>query len=205
VIGKRKENGMRTKLIAKSAVVVVVLALSALILSACGSPKAPQYLGGGNGGGSRAQRTILGPSSPIEGAVGSATWVAAQFVAINWSLNPNWPSAQYAYVLERPYLTSSMNAANTAQAARPVPSTETLKWQQDVKFKAGAYALVNASWVVTTAGVTSTRCVVQVSFSLGATTNGLEGETVGPANVYAFRMEKIGGTWLVASGPLQPE
>ena len=98
-----------------------------------------------------------------------------------------------------------MNSANAAQAARPVPATELGKWQQEVRFKAGTYAQVTASWVVTDAGVTTTTCVVEVAFLLGTTTAGVRNPVVGPVNTYAFQMQKIGSTWYVASPPQQPE
>jgi hypothetical protein len=189
------------KLMQKSAVIVTILTLSALALAACGTSKPPQYLGGGNGGGSSTS-TTLGASNP---SVDSVTWVAAQYVAINWSLNPTWPDPNYFYVLERPYVTPAMNTTDNAQAARPVSASVTAKWHQDVKFKVGSYALVSASWIVQDAGVTPTTCIVEVDFLLGTTTDGTENPTVGSVNTYAFRMQKIGGTWFVASGPQQPE
>lgn len=204
MIRKRNETGMRTKLVGKSVVIIAVFALSALTLDACGTSKPPQYFGGGNGGGSTTTTTPA-TSNPSVGAVDSVTWVAAQYVAINWSLNPTWPNPNYFYVLERPYLTPAMNTADNAQAQRPVSASVTAKWQQDVRFKAGSYALVTASWIVQDAGITATTCIVEVDLLLGTTTAGVKNPTIGSVNIYAFRMQKVGGTWFVASGPQQPE
>ncbi|MHB1702583.1 MAG: hypothetical protein ACYCSN_21115, partial [Acidobacteriaceae bacterium] len=113
--------------------------LAGLVLAACGTAKPPTYQGGGNGGGqstttttpssssattplpssSLPSTTPFNPRSPI-GAVHSPQWVAAQYVALNWSLDPTWPNSNYAYVLTRPYLTPAMNAYYTRQAARPL-------------------------------------------------------------------------------------
>ncbi len=111
----------------------------------------------------------------------------------------------YAYVLDRPYVTSAMNAYDARQAARPVPAPAVTKWKQEVRFKVGSYALVTSAFVVTDAGVTPTTCVVNVSFLLGTTQNGERQSTSGGTIVSAFRMQKIGGTWYVASEPLLPQ
>jgi hypothetical protein len=192
--------------IRKTGVAISVALLCALSLAACGTAKAPTYRGGGNGG-AQATTTTTAPtksSSPV-GAADSPTWVAAQYVAIAWSLDPTWPDMNYAYVLERPYLTPAMNAYDVAQAARPALAPVVEKWQQDVQFKAGAYALVSNAWVVTDAGVTATTCVVEVDFLLGTTQDDVEQGTVGSTLTYAFQMQKIGDTWYVASQPQQPQ
>jgi hypothetical protein len=137
--------------------------------------------------------------------VDSPTYVAAQYVAIAWSLDPAWPDMNYAYVLERPYLTPAMNAYDVRQAARPTLAPVVAKWKLDVQFKAGSYAQVTNAWVVTDAGVTTTTCVVEVSFLLGTTQDGVEQGTSGITLVYAFQMQKIGATWYVASQPQQPQ
>ncbi len=201
----------------KAVTAIIVMLVSALVLAACGTTKPPPtYQGGGNGG---AQSTTTAPSStssslpsaapfnpnsPI-GAVNSPTWVAAQYVAIAWSLDPTWPDLNYAYVLTRPYLTPAMNAYYARQAARPTQAPVVAKWKQEVRFKAGSYALVTAAFIVTDAGITPTTCVVNVDFLLGTTLDGARQGTAGSTIVDAFRMQKIGGTWYVASGALLPQ
>lgn len=143
-------------------------------------------------------------SRPI-GSPNSPQWVAAQYVAINWSLNPTWPDLNYAYTLTRPYLTPAMNAYYARQAAHPLPTPVVAKWKQEVRFKAGSYALVTAAFIVTDASVTPTTCVVNVDFLLGTTQNGARQGTAGSTIVDAFRMQKIGGTWYVASAALLPQ
>jgi hypothetical protein len=197
--------------IRKTGAAIAVALLCALSLAACGTAKAPTYRGGGNGG---AQATTTTPSSssttpttsssPI-GAADSPTWVAAHYVAIAWSLDPTWPDMNYAYVLERPYLTPAMNAYDVAQAARPALAPVVEKWQQDVQFKVGSYALVSNAWVVIDAGVTATTCIVEVDFLLGTTQVGVQQGTVGSTLTYAFQMQKIGSTWFVASQPQVPQ
>jgi hypothetical protein len=196
----------------KTGAAISVALLCAVTLAACGTTEPPPtYQGGGNGG---AQATTTTPSSsstaPVTssspvGATGSPTFIAAQYVTVAWSLDPTWPNLNYAYVLERPYLTPAMNAYDVRQAARPTLAPVVAKWKLDVQFKAGAYALVSNAWVVTDAGVTATTCVVEVSFLLGTTQDGVEQGTVGSAVVYAFQMQKIGDKWYVASQPQQPQ
>jgi hypothetical protein len=196
----------------KTGAAISVALLCAVTLAACGTTKPPPtYQGGGNGG---AQATTTTPSSssttpatsssPV-GAVDSPTYVAAQYVGVAWSLDPTWPNENYAYVLERPYLTPAMNAYDVRQAARPTLAPVVAKWKLDVQFKAGSYAQVTNAWVVTDAGVTTTTCVVEVSFLLGTTQDGVEQGTSGITLVYAFQMQKIGATWYVASQPQQPQ
>jgi len=199
---------------------VTAVLLSGVVLAACGTAKPPTYQGGGNGG---AQSTTTTPTTtpsnssttttiprwssllPV-GSPHSPTWVAAQYVAINWSLDPTWPNMDYAYVLTRPYLTPAMNAFYTRQAARPpLGGLVAARWKQDVRFKVGSYALVTAAFIVTDAGVTPTTCVVNVDFLLGATQNGVRAGTAGGTIVDAFRMQRIGGTWYVASPPQLPQ
>jgi hypothetical protein len=196
----RKETRVTRRSIARLVGTLTLITTCALAFDACGTPATPHYQGGGNGGASTTS------TSPSQGGPSSAaTKVASQFVALNWSSDPTWPDANYVYALERPYVTPAMNAANAAQAARPVPATELDRWQQDVRFKAGTYAEVAASWVVADAGVTPTTCVVEVDFLLGTTTAGVRNPVVGPVNTYAFQMRRIGSTWYVASPPQQPE
>jgi hypothetical protein len=137
--------------------------------------------------------------------VDSPTYVAAQYVGVAWSLDPTWPNENYAYVLERPYLTPAMNAYDVRQAARPALPPVVAKWKLDVQFKAGSYAQVSNAWIVKDAGVTATTCVVEVSFLLGTTQDGVEQGTVGSSITYAFQMQRIGATWYVASQPQQPQ
>jgi hypothetical protein len=192
----------------RTAITIAVTLTCGFVLAACGTTKPPPtYQGGGNGGAASTTTTSTTPvtsSSPV-GAVDSPTYVAAQYVAIAWSLDPAWPDMNYAYVLERPYLTPAMNAYDVRQAARPTLAPVVAKWKLDVQFKAGSYAQVTNAWVVTDAGVTTTTCVVEVSFLLGTTQDGVEQGTSGITLVYAFQMQKIGATWYVASQPQQPQ
>jgi len=207
---------------------IAVVLLSGVVLSACGTTKPPTYQGGGNGGAqstatttpaSSSTTTTTAPSStssslpstapwssllPI-GSPHSPQWVAAQYVAINWSLDPTWPNMNYAYVLTRPYLTPAMNAFYVRQAARPALAPVVAKWKQEVRFKAGSYAVVTSSFIVTDAGVTPTTCIVNVDFLLGTTLDGARQGTAGAPIVDAFRMQKIGGTWYVATAALLPQ
>ena len=109
-------------------------------------------------------------------------------------------------MLTRPYLTPAMNAYYARQAARPpLGGLVAARWKQDVRFNAGSYALVTAAFIVTDAGVTPTMCVVNVDFLLGTTLDGARQGTAGSTIVDAFRMQKIGGTWYVASAALLPQ
>ncbi len=216
---------MRNTRTRKIFTITTMALLAGLVLAACGTAKPPTYQGGGNGGGQSTTTTTppssstittahpssslpstapWSPSSPI-GAAHSPQWVAAQYVALNWSLDPTWPNSNYAYVLTRPYLTPAMNAYYVRQSTRPLLPPMVAKWKQDVRFKVGQYALVTAAFLVTDAGVTPTTCVVNVDFLLGVTQNGVRQGTAGGTIVDAFRMQKIGGTWYVASAPLLPQ
>ena len=190
----------------KAATVMATAVLCSVTLAACGTTKSPQYQGGGSGG-DQTTTTAPGGTAPSSGIgiIDSPSWVAAQYVAIAWSVDPTWPNLNHAYILERPFLTPAMNSYNSAQAARPLPSPILTKWHSEVRFKVGSYAQVTSSWVVSTAGVTPSTCAAQVEFLLGTTQNGVRQGTTGSAIVYAFRMQKIDNRWYVASEPQQPE
>ncbi len=178
-----------------------VILAGALLLAACGTKKAPTYNGGGY---SSPTTTTTSPSLPI-GSPNSPTWVAAKFASINWSSSPKWPSQNYIYTLERPYLTPAMNAANTTQAERPVPQAIAAKWDSDVCYGIGKFANVSQAWVVTDAGVTPTERVVELDLTIGTTQDGVESATEGSTYEYAFLMEEVHGKWFVASPPEEPQ
>lgn len=180
-----------------------IVGACALALSSCSSSPTVSY-GGGNGGGSSAATTTTAVV-PTIGAKQSPTYVAAKFVEANWSTDPTWPNANYAYVLDRPYLTRSMIADDAQIASRPQPASVKARWALDAKYDIGQNAIVSSSWIVTDAGVTSTSCVVEVDFSLVATNNGVAANSSGTAYEYAFKMHKTKGKWLVASQPQEPQ
>ncbi len=64
---------------------------------------------------------------------------------------------------------------------------------------------MTAAWIATDAGVSSTKCVVEVELSIGTTQNGVKSPTEGSSYEYAFTMDKIDGNWLVASPPEEPQ
>jgi hypothetical protein len=183
--------------------VACVVGACALALSSCSSSPTIQY-GGGNGGGSSATTTTTAVV-PTIGTEYSPTYVAAKFVETNWSTDPSWPSANYVYTLDRPYLTRTMIVDDAQIASRPQPASVKSHWALDAKYDIEQRAIVSSSWVVTDAGVTSTSCVVEVDFSLVTTSNGAVSSSAGTAYEYAFKMQKTNDRWLVASQPQEPQ
>lgn len=179
-----------------------VLLAGALLLAACGTTTPPTYGGGDNGSSSSTSTTA--PTSST-GATNSAMGVATKFAEVNWSSSPKWPGPNYVYTLERPYLTPAMNASDAARAARLLPASVTTKWDEDVKYGIGTYADVSQAWIVTDAGVTSSKCVVELDLSIGTTQDGVKSPTEGETYEYAFTMQRIDGKWLVASPPEEPQ
>ena len=113
-----------------------IVGACALALSSCSSSPTVSY-GGGNGGGSSAATTTTAVV-PTIGAKQSPTYVAAKFVEANWSTDPTWPNANYAYVLDRPNLTRSMIADDAQIASRPQPASVKARWALDAKQMGGA-------------------------------------------------------------------
>ena len=197
--------------------VPICIVASALVLSACGSP-VPTYNGGGNGGGTTTTTTtttatVLPPvattktttatTGPPDGSQ-TSVGVATRFVAVDWSLEPTWPSSTYATVLTRPYVTAGIYAQNVANAARPLPTSLVAKWHSDQRFKIGQTVTINGAFIDTNAPVTSSSCIVVVDFSIQQTTNGaLSGSST--SLKYAFIMDRVAGKWLVASQPQLPQ
>jgi hypothetical protein len=195
---------------------LVLLPLSAVVLAGCG---ATVSISGGNGGiykhsptpattTKQPKKTSALPTVvTVTSKPGSATWVAAQYVAaqssVNWShlFSTKTHYAEWTSLI-KPYVTSSMWAGisslqqsaiklgNNSPKLAPMST-----WIAEQRIES---ALIIQSSVMTAAGVTPTSEVVQVVYKTLKTGLGISTEEAGPVQIEQLKMQKVGGNWLVA-------
>lgn len=205
----------------------LVVGISGLALSACGSSAGPTYNGGnGQSGSTTSTTSTTTPSTtstttpptgagsgstttPVPNVPGSvpvsadhaALGVVSDFVTKFWAVSPTWSSPGESVDFVRPYVTPGVYSQLYGPAHAPLTASALVAWDQNVRLGIGYSVSKPYAWIVTDAGVFPSTCVVEVEFYTVQTQNGTP--LVGRVNnlKYAFQMTKIKGRWYVASPP----
>jgi len=195
-----------------------MLPLAAVILASCGASFSVK---GGNGGiykhsptpantskaSKSSKASVLPTVVSVTAKAGSPTWVAAQYVAaqnsVNWShlFSKTTHYAEWTSLV-KPYVTSSIWAGisstqeSAIQSGNDSPKIAPMStWIAEQRIESAS--ILQAS-VMTAAGVTPTSEVVQVLYQVVKTGLGISSEETGPTQIEQLQLQKVAGHWLVA-------